>query len=256
MGKIVSIHSFRGGTGKSNTTANLAALAARAGKRVGVIDADIHSPGIHVILGLNLDAVQFALNDYLWGRCRIEEAAYDISATVGVGIEPSASRSRLFLIPSSLKPGEIARVLREGYEIGRLTDGFRELLRVLDLDYLLIDTHPGVNEETLVSIAMSDLLVLILRPDNQDFQGTAVALELARRLDVREVMVLVNKVPEGVDWDILRAQVESAYRAPVVGMLPLSTEMAQLASGGVFAILNPSHPLSRGLKQLADRILV
>ena len=53
MGKIVSIHSFRGGTGKSNTTANLAAQAALRDKRVGVVDTDIQSPGIHVLFGLD-----------------------------------------------------------------------------------------------------------------------------------------------------------------------------------------------------------
>ncbi|MCB0084063.1 MAG: P-loop NTPase, partial [Caldilineaceae bacterium] len=49
MSKIISIHSFRGGTGKSNTTANLATLLAAGGQRVGVIDTDIQSPGIHVL---------------------------------------------------------------------------------------------------------------------------------------------------------------------------------------------------------------
>ena len=52
MAKIISIHSFRGGTGKSNMTANLAALLAAEGGRVGVIDTDIQSPGIHVLFGL------------------------------------------------------------------------------------------------------------------------------------------------------------------------------------------------------------
>jgi septum site-determining protein MinD len=255
MSKIVSIHSFRGGTGKSNTTANLAALMARSGKRVAVIDTDIHSPGIHVIFGLETNRVQYALNDFLWGRCRIEEAAYDMSHTLGSDLDLAATRARLFLIPSSLKPGEIARVLREGYEVGRLTDGFRALIRALELDVLLIDTHPGVNEETLVSIALSDILILILRPDNQDFQGTAVALELARRLDVRDLKVLINKIPEGVDWDSLQAQVEAGYRVPVAGMMPLSTEMAQLASSGLFATRYPNHPLTQVLKRLAEQIL-
>ena len=73
MPKIISTHSFRGGTGKSNTTANLAVLAARAGHRVGVIDTDIQSPGIHVLFQLEHTAIDKSLNDYLWGRCRIEE---------------------------------------------------------------------------------------------------------------------------------------------------------------------------------------
>ena len=69
MSKIVSIHSYRGGTGKSNTTANLAALLAMQGQRVGVIDTDIASPGIHMLFqdeyeGLNA----YSLNDYLWGN--------------------------------------------------------------------------------------------------------------------------------------------------------------------------------------------
>lgn len=52
MAKIISIHSFRGGTGKSNITANIAALLATEGQRVGVIDTDIQSPGIHALFGL------------------------------------------------------------------------------------------------------------------------------------------------------------------------------------------------------------
>ena len=67
MAKIVSIHSFRGGTGKSNVTANLATLIARAGYRVGIVDTDIQSPGIHVPFGLD-ESIKYTLNDYLWGR--------------------------------------------------------------------------------------------------------------------------------------------------------------------------------------------
>jgi len=44
MRQIVSIHSYRGGTGKSNLTANLATAIALTGKRVGIVDTDIQSP--------------------------------------------------------------------------------------------------------------------------------------------------------------------------------------------------------------------
>jgi MinD-like ATPase involved in chromosome partitioning or flagellar assembly len=52
MPKVVSIHSYRGGTGKSNFSANLATTVALQGKRVGVVDTDIQSPGIHNLFGL------------------------------------------------------------------------------------------------------------------------------------------------------------------------------------------------------------
>ena len=255
MAKIISIHSFRGGTGKSNLTANVAALLTRAGHRVGVIDTDIQSPGIHVIFALKLADIRFALNDFLWGKCSIEKAAHDVTASAVGGFDEPADRPRLFLIPSSVNSGEIAKILREGYDIGLLNDGIQKLIEELRLDYLLIDTHPGVNEETLLSIAISDMLLLVMRPDNQDFQGTAVTVELARRLDVREMLMVLNKIPSSVDRELLREQVEGTYKIPVLAMLPLSTEMAQLASSGLFSLRHPDHPLTRELNLITERLM-
>lgn len=255
MAKIISTHSFRGGTGKSNTTANLAVLVARAGYRVGVIDTDIQSPGIHVIFQLDEKTLKKSLNDYLWGRCRIEEAAYDVTAKCIGSVDQQAERPRLFLIPSSLNTEEIARILREGYDVALLNDGLQDLLTRLKLDFLFIDTHPGVNEETLLSLAVSDILILIVRPDQQDFQGTAVAVELARRLEVPHLMMVLNKVPPGTDSAALRDQVEEMFRADVVGVLPLNTEMARLGSGDLFCNRFPAHPYTRELQGIAERIL-
>lgn len=254
MAKIISTHSFRGGTGKSNTTANLAVLTARLGYRVGIIDTDIQSPGIHVLFRLPEGVLQKSLNDYLWGKCRIEEAAYDVTERSIGAVEEGAERPRLFLIPSSLKTGEIARILREGYDVGLLNDGLQDLLKNLRLDYLFIDTHPGVNEETLLSIAVSDMLVLMVRPDQQDFQGTAVTVELARKLEVPQMFFVINKVPAGTDVVDLRTQVEQLYKSEVAAILPLSVEMARTASGDLFCNRYPTHPLTQDLELVVKRI--
>lgn len=255
MPKIISTHSFRGGTGKSNTTANLAVLVARAGNRVGVIDTDIQSPGIHVIFQLPESRVERALNDYLWGQCEIEEAAYDVTPSAIGDTEPDSDRPRIFLIPSSIKTGEISRILRDGYDVGKLNDGFQRLLQDLKLDYLFIDTHPGVNEETLLSIAISDVLVLVMRPDSQDFQGTAVTAELARRLEIPDMLMVVNKVPPGMDVVELRKKVEDTYKAEVAALLPLNFEIVRIASSGIFVNRFPDHPMTHALQQVAARIM-
>ena len=83
MSKTISVHSFRGGTGKSNTSANLAYLCAVRGLKVGVVDTDIQSPGIHVLFGMDEEGMGRTLNDYLWGKCAIEETAYDVTASLG-----------------------------------------------------------------------------------------------------------------------------------------------------------------------------
>lgn len=255
LSKIISTHSFRGGTGKSNTTANLAVLVARAGHRVGVIDTDIQSPGIHVIFQLAESAVERALNDYLWGKCSIEETAYDVTAAAIGDFDPSLDRPRIYLIPSSVNVGEIGRVLKEGYDVAKLNDGFRRLVDDLKLDYLFIDTHPGVNEETLLSIAISDKLLLIMRPDSQDFQGTAVTAELARRLEIPEMLLVINKVPPGMDAAQLRERVEELYQAEVAAVLPMNYEIVRLASSGIFVNRFPDHPMTLALRQVAERVM-
>ncbi|MCQ3936118.1 MAG: MinD/ParA family protein [Chloroflexi bacterium] len=249
MPKIISIHSFRGGTGKSNTTANIAALLAMDGARVCVVDTDINSPGIHVLFNLDETDMAHSLNDYLWGKCSIEEAAQDVTGHVGAEI-----KGQIFLIPSSIKPGEIARILREGYDVGLLNDGFRDVIEKMKLDYLLIDTHPGLNEETLLSIAISNALIIILRPDSQDYQGTAVTVDVAKKLDVPKMLMLVNKTPSTFDFDDVRTRVEQTYGAPVGAVLPHSDEMMTLASSGIFSVHYPDHPVTKGLRSLVDQL--
>jgi septum site-determining protein MinD len=250
MPQIISVHSYRGGTGKSNITASLSTLLAINGRRVGVVDTDIQSPGIHILFGLDESEMGHSLNDYLWGTCHIKETAHDVTPRLSGDIS-----GRVFLIPSSMKAGDIARVLREGYDVGVLRDGFQELIEALKLDVLMIDTHPGLNEETLLSIAISDALTIVLRPDQQDYQGTSVTVEVARKLDVPRLLLVVNKVPSVFDVADVRARVEQTYGCEVAAVLPHSDEIMTLASAGIFVLRYPDHPITAALKQVAAKLV-
>jgi len=144
-------------------------------------------------------------------------------------------------------------VLREGYDVSLLNDGFQKLVEELNLDVLLIDTHPGLNEETLLSIAISDVLIIIMRPDQQDYQGTAVTLDIARKLGVARIALLVNKIPQVFDLADVRARVERIYQIEVAGLLPHSDDMMALASAGVFSIKFPDHPISKIYRQVVTQ---
>lgn len=255
MSKIISIHSFRGGTGKSNVTANLATILARSGCRVGIVDTDIQSPGIHVPFGLDDTKINHTLNDYLWGRCSIDSATYDVSY-VFTGSKKgwfnrSQSKGKIFLIPSSIKTGEISKILREGYDARLLNDGFRNLIKHLNLDYLFIDTHPGINEETLLSVILSDVLLVILRPDKQDYQGTAVTVDVARKLEVPKMLLIVNKALSSLNQQSLQQQIQNSYKVPVAGILPVCEEMFHLASSDIFCLRYPEHPWTKTVEQIS-----
>jgi septum site-determining protein MinD len=256
MSKIVSIHSFRGGTGKSNTTANLAAQVAMAGKRVGIVDTDIQSPGIHVLFGLDEQKMGHTLNEYLRGECSIEEVAFHVGEHVGdsPGRQKLAGKD-IWLIPSSINGREISQVVRHGYDVNRLNAGLQSARKLLKLDYLFIDTHPGLNEETLLSIAFSDVLIIILRPDQQDFQGTAVTVDIARSLDVPNLLLVVNKALTRYDFGQIRELVEKTYSATVAGVLPLTEDMVDMQSADIFSLRFPNHPWSQALRGVAEMIL-
>ncbi|MDQ4077683.1 MAG: MinD/ParA family protein [Chloroflexota bacterium] len=255
MPKIISIHSFRGGTGKSNTTANIAAILAIGGKRVGVIDTDIQAPGIHVLFGVTGKEIEYSLNDYLQGHCDIVQAAHDVTANLSDGQLDDGHTARVFMIPSSMQADKIVDVLREGYDMNVLVEGLRQLIRELDLDVLLIDTHPGLNEETLFSIAISHTMLVVMRPDQQDYEGTAITIEVARALGVPRMMIAVNKTPPALDFSDVQAQVEQSYDCKVAAVLPHSDEMMQLASKGIFVLHYPDHPLTERLKALVAMLM-
>ena len=124
MGHIVSIHSYRGGTGKSNISSNLAYLAARRGHRVAVLDTDLQSPGVHLIFGLQRDKMPFTLSDFLFDDCELEEAVYDVSGTVPLG----DAGGMLYLVPSSMKVEAITRIVADGYDAQKLNRQFKDLV--------------------------------------------------------------------------------------------------------------------------------
>jgi septum site-determining protein MinD len=249
QGKIVSVHSFRGGTGKSNFTANLAAALMGLGKRVAVLDTDIQSPGVHLLFGLEQREIQLTLVDFLWGKCTISETAYDVTQR----LQPS-SAGKCWLVPASLTTRAITRILDEGYEVDRLNSHFDELLEDFQLDYLLIDTHPGLNRETMLSTALSDILIIIVRPDRQDYFGTAVLSEIAHKLEVPNIFLVLNKVFSQLDQQGFRKQIEKALGFEVIGVMPLSEDLARLESTALIIRQLPNHPISHTIRDVATRL--
>ena len=123
------------------------------------------------------------------------------------------------------------------------------------LDYLLIDTHPGLNEETLLSITLTDVLLVVLRPDSQDDQGTSVTVEVARTLDVPRLLLLINKVLLASD---------SAALAPEGGADLLrggGRHPAARGRGGPlgeqrgFLHAQPEHAWTREVERVAARVM-
>jgi len=92
---------------------------------------------------------------------------------------------------------------------------------------------------------------MVMRPDQQDYLGTAVAIEVAQRLMVPEARLVVNKLPAHFDAEQVRARVAQSYGIPVGAILPLSDDLLTIASGSLALVDVLSHPWSAGVTQLA-----
>jgi len=145
MGKIIAVHSYKGGTGKTSLSVNLAAIYARRGKKVCLMDLDFRAPSLHVLFkGYK---AQYWLNDYLNGVCEIDKVLIDASRDHGNGGKLMVGLAN----PSTEAIREMTAKDRkwEMKALGRLLSLRSSILNDGDFDYLLFDTSPGLQYSSI-----------------------------------------------------------------------------------------------------------
>jgi MinD-like ATPase involved in chromosome partitioning or flagellar assembly len=146
-------------------------------------------------------------------------------------------------------------MLKEGFDVQRLSSALSELSKEFQLDILLVDTHPGIEEDTLLSIAMCDILVVILRPDEQDYLGTAVTFEIAKRMEVPRTLLIANRVPAELNSEQFRSKLEEIYGVPVIGLVPFSYGLMMAQSKEIYCFTSPNDQFSVAVRDAAERIV-
>lgn len=244
----LSIHSYRGGTGKSTTTANVATALASMGYKVATVDLDLSSPGLHVIYNVNQADLKHTLNDYIYGRCDLQDCVTDITKGLGV------PKGELMFLGSSMKPEEISKLMKKDYEESFYKKLAKEMETELDLDYLIFDTHPGIVEDTILAVLSSDISLVLMRMDRQDISGTFLLTKVLRRMN-KVYYVLLNMVPpELAKMPELTEDVSKAIQSPVLTFFPFQNDVLSHRSKGVFLLKHPTHPYSQRIQKVAKTI--
>jgi MinD-like ATPase involved in chromosome partitioning or flagellar assembly len=153
-----------------------------------------------------------------------------------------------------MQRGEIVELLQDKQRVIKFSKAVLRLIKDYSPDFVLIDTHPGLNEEFLVLLEDMDMLFNIVRPDNQDYQGLEVTSSITQKLGVKNYVVL-NKVHSKLDKTKLKKQVEKSYSMPVGGVLPFSEEIMLAQSQYVFSEQEIEHEFSQGIQELAAGVL-
>ena len=250
MARTIAIHSFKGGTGKSTISANVAALLASKGRRVAVLDMDLEGPGLHVIFNIDPNELQFTLNDVVRDAARPEQAVIQMNQRLGL------TKGALYFSPASVRVTEMLKTLRTGFEIESLSGALKDMEKHFDLEYVIVDTHPGIENDTLLAMGVCNDLVLVSRIDQQDMFGTGVMVEVARSLEKR-VRVVLNMVPRRLSQSgasKLAQKIGANFKVEVLGWLPFSEDVMSSLSKSVFALALPRHPMTAHFQELASEL--
>jgi MinD-like ATPase involved in chromosome partitioning or flagellar assembly len=237
----LAVHSFKGGTGKSTITANLALSLAEQGKNVCVVDMDLAGPGIHVMFGVEEADVKWTMTNVLLGQAKMIDAAIPMTERFGL------KNGKLHFIPASYKVEEMLRLLRHGLEVKLFTEGLQQITNDLKLDYLLVDTHPGIEDDTVLVMGSCNGLLIISRIDQQDLLGTAILSRLASSLG-KTSLLLFNMIPPGLAESSVRDIADKLSRRlglHVLASLPFYDTVLQSLSRGIFMHEFPKHEYAR-----------
>lgn len=240
---VIAVSSGKGGVGKTTVAVNVAVALARAGWRVGLLDADVYGPNIPMMFGVNEPP------DIFDGK-----------------IEPHERHGVRLMSIGFLVPPEEALIWRGPMVMHAL----EQLLRDVNwgpLDLLLVDMPPGTGDAQLTLVQKVPLAgaVLVTTPQALALGDTVKGLMMFRKteapvLGMVENMSLFHCPHCGGPTELFRrGTVEAACRrfaVPYLGEIPFDVECREGGdTGQPIAAGRPDSTVGRAFIEVAERIV-
>lgn len=292
--KCVAFHSYKGGTGKTTIASNCAALLAKKGFKVALLDLDVYAPSLNTYFG---GEPKKWLNDYLLGDAEVEDVMTDVTETVReysrkYGNEGNSSMKdggKLWIGFCSMKKEEVYKLDSSSLEssksqLRRFILLREHLISNYDPDYIIIDTSPGIRYWSINALAVADALILTLKMGDIDIEGTnKLASEIYSSLTKygTRSFLLLNRVagycaPEphfagksagGGREGGMREEKEEAGE-DIAGVLAGKTGMEVISSIPCYcdiqfnrkefltALVQPAHPFTKQVERLIEAVQI
>jgi ATP-binding protein involved in chromosome partitioning len=245
--RVVAVSSGKGGVGKSTVAANLAASLAAAGKRVGLLDADVYGPDIPL----------------MFGEKRKPKVTGDKGKEKIVPLEAHGVKlmSLGFLLedeqPAIMRGPLIAGILKQ----------FLEQVEWGELDYLIVDMPPGTGDAqlSLVQIVNLDGAILVTTPQEVSTGDVRRAVRMFERVNTRIFGIVENMAGMTCPHcsghvDVFGhgggARLAEDMHLPLLGSIPLDPRVREAGDDGTpTALALPDSPAGAGFRAVAERIL-
>jgi flagellar biosynthesis protein FlhG len=240
---VVSVTSGKGGVGKTNLAVNLACCLAREGKGVILLDADLGLANVDILLGLTPGKNLFHL---FHEGARLSDVI--VETPYGFRILPAASGVSEML---SLSAGQKLTLLEA---VDELETG---------LDYLIVDTGAGINDNVLYfNLAVQERIVILTPEPTSLTDAYALIKVMQQNHGVHEFRILVNLAP---DMKAAREVFSRLYKAcdhflagvalDFAGMIPRDAQVrSSVIAQKPFCVQDPGGPACRAVTELAKTI--
>ncbi len=231
VNKVIAVLSGKGGVGKSSITAMLACELSRAGKKVGILDADITGPSIPKLFGLPSGGLRGS-----------DQGILPAVAVLGIKV----------VSVNLMLPDENAAVIWRGPMIsGTIQQFWRDVLWG-KLDFLLVDLPPGTSDAALSVMQTLPVNGVVLVTTPQELAGMVVrkADSMLKQLKIPVAAVVENMsyfaCPDcGKEHEIFGpSHIEELLKSvdtKVYARLPIDLKLATLADGGQIDKADSQH---------------
>lgn len=239
MGQTILVTSGKDGAGKTVIAANMAAVLAGAGHSVVLMDLNIGSRNLDIILGME-NRVVYDLADVVTGMCRIRQAMIKDDRL-----------DNLFLISA---PQNKEKAAISGEQLSELCGELKILF-----DYIIIDAPAGNGDDLRLAADPADKAVLVTIPEYaavRDLEMTNVLLE---GKGISDRSIVVNKILPGLHGKEMvpdPEEIAEALRLPIIGLIPYDQNIHISANIGVPIALIGDNYISKNLKRIGERLLI
>ncbi|KNH37345.1 Mrp/NBP35 family ATP-binding protein [Exiguobacterium acetylicum] len=238
---FIAIASGKGGVGKSTVSVNLAVALARAGKKVGLIDADIYGFSVPDMMGIETRPT--VVNDRI-----VPPERFGVKViSMGFFVEDNAP------------------VIWRGPMLGKMLNNFFADVEWGDLDYLLLDLPPGTGDVALDihSMLPSCQEVIVTTPHATAAFVAARAGAMAiktnhRLLGIVENMAYFESKVTGEKEYVFGSgggeRLSEALKTDILAKIPLGQPYANDADFAP-SIYRDDHPFETYYSELATRVI-
>ena len=237
------ISSAKGGVGKSTFAINLAFTLQKKGKKVGLLDADIHGPSLPKMIGLN-----------------------EKPKTDGKSLFPLEKYGAQFMSLGFLVDEKTPMIWRGPMVISAIKT-LTEKVSWKDLDFLIIDMPPGTGDTqlTFAQDVKVDGAIIVSTPQELALMDVQRGIQMFDKTKIKILGLVDNmsffKTEDGKKYNIFgEGGVEKTakeFNKKFLGKIPISTKLRESGDLGLpLTYKEPNHEISKAFNEIADKIML